>query len=294
MLSPSQSTPDSEQSPGNIPVPASRYSFEELAEIYNAARVDYIVPMPMNARRMEEYVHNYNIDLEISLVAVDGDDSLPNGICMFGVRGERGWITRLGVIPERRRRRTGEFLMQQIIAAAYQRQMRLIQLEVIKGNEPAYRLFQKLGFEDIRELIIIRRPPGRLKPEQQLSADILVEPIDSTIVSLLDHRESNASWVEETSSLINSGDIRGLRVTLESGESGWIAFQRTPFVLTHFVMMPEASPALMYALIAGVHSQHPLQDTRIENIPVDHPAWIEYQKLGYFETFRRIEMVLNL
>jgi ribosomal protein S18 acetylase RimI-like enzyme len=289
------SPPDSAEMaafPAGTAVPAARYAFDRLSEIYNAARVDYIVPMPMNAKRMEEYVRSYDVRLDESLVSLD-EEGQPNGICMFGERGDRGWITRLGVIPERRRHRTGEFLLRAIVDRARERGLRQIQLEVIQGNEPAYRLFRKLGFVDVRELIVIRRPPGKLK-DGQMPASVLVEDLDSDIFTLLQQREPNPSWVEETASLKNAGGIRGLRLTLPTGESGWIAFQRTPFMLTHFVLDPAAGPDLTYALIAGVHFLFPVQDTSIENLPVDHPAWVQYQKLGYFEAFRRIEMVLAL
>lgn len=288
-------SPQSPELPGNIFIPTSHYTFAELADIYNQARVDYIVPMPMNAKRMEEYVRHYDIDLNLSLVAIDREDEQPNGICMFGVRADRGWITRLGVIPERRRRKTGEFLMRELIESAHQRRMRLIQLEVIKGNDPAYRLFHKLGFVDTRELLIIRRPPGKLKPDQLPPTTIQITPIQmETVAQVLDTRDGNPSWVEETASLINTGSIQGFHATLEDGESGWIVFQKTTFQLAHFVFAPSCSAALLRTLIGKVHQDFPLMDTKIENIPSEDSVWSVYQQMGYVETFRRIEMVLNL
>ena len=37
-------------------IPADRYTIEELTDLYNQTRVDYLVPMPMNADRLGEYV----------------------------------------------------------------------------------------------------------------------------------------------------------------------------------------------------------------------------------------------
>jgi ribosomal protein S18 acetylase RimI-like enzyme len=295
VLNTSETTVELSQS-GNMPVPASEFDFQQLAEIYNAARVDYIVPMPMNAKRMQEYIESYDIDLDISVVAMDMHDGQPNGISMFGVREGRGWVTRLGVIPERRRRKTGEFLMREMIYQARQHHLRLIQLEVIKGNDPAYALFKKVGFEDVRELTVIRRAPSRLKTSQLLIPDIervLVED-EAEIMGWLAQRETNPSWVEETGSLRNAGNLKGLRVTLPDGNTGWIVLQRTAFLLTHFVMQPDVSHDMRVGLITGVHQQFPMQDTRIENLPVDHPALDAYRQLGYVEAFRRNEMVLKL
>jgi ribosomal protein S18 acetylase RimI-like enzyme len=288
-------TDDSPEDTINRGVPTSQYTFDELADIYNQARVDYIVPMPMNGRRMREYVTYYSIDLDASLVAIDKRDSLPNGICMLGVRDDRTWITRLGVIPHRRRRHSGQFLMDALLDYSRKTNKRLIQLEVIKNNEPAHKLFLRLGFEKTRELLIIRRPPSKLDPS--------LAPHDSYITTKLDEedlpkylakREPGASWVEESISLLNAGSLRGFHLRAPDGEEGWVIFQRTPFQLTHFVLSNNVSDAMIGALIGTVHTAYPLQDTKIENMPENHRTWPIFQKYGYVEAFRRIEMFLYL
>src|ERR1051326_8900364 len=86
-------------------IPASHFTIEQLTAIYNQTRVDYLVPMPMNAARLLEYIQTYDIDLEHSLVALQHDQLL--GVAMLGVRNDRAWITRLGVIPTTRRTGVG-------------------------------------------------------------------------------------------------------------------------------------------------------------------------------------------
>ncbi|MGJ3239121.1 MAG: GNAT family N-acetyltransferase [Anaerolineae bacterium] len=274
-------------------IPTSQYSYDELADIYNRAREDYIVPMPMNARRMEEYITAYDVDLDASFVARDTEDGAENGVCMLGVRGDRTWITRLGVIPVRRRRRSGLFLMQSEIDISRQMGKSLVQLEVIKGNEPAHRLFLKLGFEVTRELLVVRRAPGALDPS--LVPEMSITPIEDEVVfDVLAERDAGAAWTEETVSLRNAGKMTGLHVTLPDGETGWVVFQKSAFQLSHFVLAPDISEAMMRALIASVHHTHPMQDTKIENIPLLHPTWPIFQQFGYMVAFGRIEMILSL
>jgi polysaccharide deacetylase 2 family uncharacterized protein YibQ len=50
-------------------VPANEYSLQALTDVYNQTRLDYVVPMPMNIAKLREYVENYDIQLEHSLVA---------------------------------------------------------------------------------------------------------------------------------------------------------------------------------------------------------------------------------
>ena len=274
-------------------VPTSQYNFTELADIYSRAREDYIVPMPMNARRMEDYVTAYDVDLASSFVAMDTEDGEINGICMLGVRDDKTWITRLGVIPDRRRRRSGLFLMEAEIEASQRLGKDFVQLEVIKGNDPAHRLFTKLGFEVTRELLVIRRPPGAVDPS--LVPEMTIEPIEGEkVFHLLEKREAGAAWTEQTASLRNAGKMLGLCVTLPDGEEGWIVFQKTAFQLSHFVFAPDISDAMMSALLAAVHTTYNMQDTKVENVPVLHPTWQAYQKFGYVVAFGRIEMLLAL
>lgn len=274
-------------------VPTENYDYKQLADIYNQARVDYIVPMPMNAKRMKEYCEAYDVDLEASLIAKDREDGEVNGICMLGVRDNRTWITRLGVIPHRRRRRSGQFLMRAEIDESLRLDKEIMQLEVIKGNEPAHKLFSKLGFKETRELLVIRRAPSKLDPSLIPQMTVQEIPADE-VFTYLEGRASDAAWTEETSSLRNAGKINGLLVTLSDGETAWIAFQRSMFQLAHFVLAPDVSPHMMHALIAAVHQKYPLQDTKIENVPLKHPTWPVFQQFGYIIAFARIEMLLDL
>src|SRR3989304_1158645 len=97
-------------------VPASQFTIEQLPALYNKTRVDYMVPMPMNAARLADYVRLYDIDLDHSFVAMHGEEML--GVAMLGVRQQRAWITRLGVVPTTRRHGAGEMLMKGLMAAA--------------------------------------------------------------------------------------------------------------------------------------------------------------------------------
>src|SRR4051812_5416282 len=98
--------------------------------------------MPMNGRRMEEYVKHYDVDLEASFVAVNAEEA-EMGIGMLGLRGQRAWITRLGILPDQRGHSVGQFLVNKLIDTARERSVTQVQLEVIEGNEPAHRLFLK-------------------------------------------------------------------------------------------------------------------------------------------------------
>jgi len=74
-------------SPSADLVPATQFSLKQLTIIYNQTRVDYLVPMPMNMARMQEYIHVYDVDLADSFVAMQDGEMVALG--MLGVRAGR-------------------------------------------------------------------------------------------------------------------------------------------------------------------------------------------------------------
>lgn len=274
-------------------VPASRCSIEALVQIYNASRVDYIVPMPMNARRMAEYIAAYDVDLDASYVAVNTADE-PCAIGMLGWRGQRAWVTRLGVVPERRGRHVGRFMLNTLLDAAQSRGAALAQLEVIEGNAPAHALFLKAGFQETRRLYALRRPPSPLPPSAAaLLTNARLEKLDTqACISALEQRDLPISWLEETESMRKIGTLEGLAVALGNGERGAVVFCRMPFQISHITPTApaDASEALKTALIAAVHHQYPKHDTKLENVDADSRFLSTFRSLGYIVEFRRIEM----
>jgi len=271
---------------------ASEFTVEELTNAYNQTRVDYIVPMPMNARRLRDYIHNYDVDMERSAVAVSDGHIL--GISMLGVRPGRCWCTRLGVLPVKRRRGTGKLLMTDHLQKARELGAECMILEVIKDNMPAYSLFAQLGFRDTRVLLILRRPPGPLKESVGPYRVEHLEPAE--VVGLLAQRRSTPSWLDEMPSLLNAGGLGALRVELANGGRGWLVYQSTMFQLGRLVMQTEAGDPreVARALAHALHSEYPIKDTNTENLPLDDPHLPGLLDMGYLESFRRIEMRLDL
>ena len=270
---------------------ADAYTVEELTEIYNQTRIDYIVPMPMNVTRLNEYIHNYDLDLTKSVVAMA--DGKPIGLAMLGVRKDHTWITRLGVVPGMRHLGAGEALMRYVIKKSWDSQAKYIVLEVILNNIPAYKLFRKLGFEETRDLLILRRPPG--VPDDAISPySMTIVNSQAEVMELLQQRRSIPSWLDDYPSLLNAGNMHAIKVKLDKGGSGWLVFQKTVFQLGRIVVQTvEGDPCQVgKALIHALHSNNPSQDTKTENISKSDPHLQAFLDMGYLESFARIEMRL--
>ena len=270
-------------------IPASHFTFEQLTAIYNQTRVDYMVPMPMNAARLAEYVATYDVKLDHSLVAATpGGEML--GVAMLGLRAGRAWLTRLGVIPNTRRNGVGQALVAGLMEQAAHLSIDFVMLEVIKHNTPAHQLFLKFGFREIGELLILRRPP-RIPPLDPIVAD--AERLDRADALRLVGRGRGAQpWTNQSESLFNAYEVSGLHLTLADGSRGWLVYQRQKFILTRFAFKTEAGdPATVaYALLSHLHYQYPRLDTHTENIQINDPHLPAFHQIGYVESFRRIEM----
>ncbi len=137
-------------------VRASELSPAELADLFTRTYEGYYVPMHVDARTMRLMVEWWDIDLERSRVAVDGDGERV-GVANLAVRGDRAWIGGIGVIPSARRRGLARRLMEAVLAEAPS----TVMLEVLVQNEPAIALYESLGFErtQLLEVWLVNETP---------------------------------------------------------------------------------------------------------------------------------------
>ncbi len=274
-------------------IPASRYTIEQLTQAYNQTRVDYLVPMPMNPARLAEYVHHYDVDLEHSFVAETEGQLL--GLGMLGVRPTSAWITRLGVLPVQRRFGVGRALVFALLEASERLGRAQTILEVIQHNTPAYQLFLAHGFQETRELIVLRRPPG---PPPSAPAGEARWLERAEMLKLLGERRHPESWITDTPSFAHVENLLGIWVTLPDGGQGWLVCEHQRHgkfivVLARLALVTgQGDPTQVgQALLTHLYQRYPDLDTHVENVDATDPHLAALHTLGYVESFRRIEMV---
>ncbi len=152
--------PDREDGRAVQLVPAARFAPAELAELFTAGYEDYAFPLQVDEPTLRFMARTWDWALDASAVALQGEERV--GICMLGVRGVEGWIGGLGVTKPARRNGVGEALMRHVLERAAAQGIERISLEVLVENEQAIRLYEKLGFEHVRELEVWSLPgaPG--------------------------------------------------------------------------------------------------------------------------------------
>ena len=269
-------------------ISADRFTVQELVQLYNQTRVDYLVPMPMNEERLAEYIHLFDVDLNFSYVARFEDGQIL-GLGMLGIRPPLAWITRLGVLPVIRRSGAGDALMDAMLSSAQTLGMEETHLEVIRNNVPAHRLFLKKGFKEVDEYLVLRRAPGSVTEPVHGSATWLDREV---ALGILESYPRHLTWITALDSMSNAPDVLGLRVELADGSAGWLVFRYHKFSLSHLVFHPEQGSPIKVGiqLLANLYSRYPRHDTYAENIHVQDPHLPALFGMGYFDNFRRIEM----
>jgi ribosomal protein S18 acetylase RimI-like enzyme len=132
---------------------STEFSRRDLAAIFTASYQDYFVPFKVDEETLDYMVDAFDLLLAHSLVAVEAGVAV--GLANLGRRGEQTWVGGVGVIPARRGAGIGEQLMRGLFGKARDLGSTEMVLEVITENAPAISLYEKLGFEVVRELEVL-------------------------------------------------------------------------------------------------------------------------------------------
>ena len=195
--------------------PASTRSYAELTAIFNAGYEGYYTPFTLDEAAFRTMSTMWDDDLDASRVAlVDGE---PAGVCKLAIRGDRGWIAGIGISPHHRGKGIGKELMRGVLAEASERGLREVWLEVLVQNEPAIRLYEKLGFETVRELevwtlegLVFQKHKARSVPVAPAQARIRAE------------RREREPWQRADETVANLENVEALE-----SERGALLFRRT-------------------------------------------------------------------
>jgi ribosomal protein S18 acetylase RimI-like enzyme len=259
--------------------PAARYSYAELAEIFNAGYEGYFTPFTLDEATFRFMSTVWDDDLEASRVAiVDGE---PAGICKLAIRGERGWIGGIGVAHPHRGKGVGEALMREVLEEASARGLREVWLEVLFPNEAAIRLYEKLGFERVRVLEV-----WTLDGLDSHGDRTLEVPVAQAQERIRRERREREPWQRTDESVANFENVEALE-----SDAGAVLFRRTGerISLLQAVATDEAAAReLLLALPAEATSLQWL------NGPSGDPFNAAIESLGGALAWRQHEMLLRL
>jgi ribosomal protein S18 acetylase RimI-like enzyme len=259
--------------------PASRFTHAQLAEIFNAAYEGYYTPFTLDEAAFRFMSTTFDDDLEASRVLLVGGE--PAGICKLAIRADRGWIGGLGVAAAHRGNGFGEALMREVIDVAGTRGLREVWLEVLTPNAPAIRLYEKLGFETVRDVevwTLEQRLPGQ--------HDVRSVPLEQAQARIARERRQREPWQRADESVAHYEGVEALE-----SDRGTILFKRSGervSLLQGVAVDEEGARELIEALPAEATALHWL------NGPEDDPFNAAIASLGGTRSWTQHEMMLGL
>lgn len=136
--------------------PASTLSLDQVTQAFNLAFTGYYLPMTQTSHGLAQMMRENDVRLDDSAVLyVNGSVA---GIGLVGVRGARAWIAGMGVAPEWRGQGIGGRLLDRLLSRMRAIGLRQAQLEALDINAPAIALYHRMGFRDVRSLLVYHGP----------------------------------------------------------------------------------------------------------------------------------------
>lgn len=239
-------------------VPADSIDLDALIALFNGAYSDYFVPLRLDRGGLELTIDICDIDLAASRVALENGE--PAAFAFLALRGDEGWIGGMGTLPGHRRRGLGGEALSEVLAEAKSRGAKSVRLEVIEQNQPARRLYEKLGFRRERDLnvwILDSAPPRVTKAQP-------ADPVEAH-AWIKAHRRAQEPW-QRADETLDHMLARGLAYEALTLDGQGAALYRGNGVLQ--LAAPDEKVAVH--LLAAVGAQG--DGLRFVNVPGADPA----------------------
>lgn len=268
-------------------VPAESLGLAALAELFNEGFSDYLLPMRLDEAALRDHVDETDIDLRASRVVVI---DRPVAFALLGLRGADAWIGGMGTAPVHRRQGLGERALAGALEAASARGCRTVWLEVIDRNTAAIALYDRLGFEVVRDLIVWTLAPTRTRPSSG------GRPVDerSAHAWIAAHRPSREPW-QRADAVVGRLRMRGVplcgMVVDRAGViAGAVVYRdEEPVTVVQAAAVDAAAAADVLLATAGGE-----RCIRFTNAPPGEPCSQALRELGANPVVRQHELRLRL
>ncbi len=276
-------------------ISADQVSVVDRAEVLNAAYADYYIPLHMTPAQLSLMDLFYDINLICSGVAYEGEISV--GTALLGVRGDRGWVTGLGVIPEWRRRGIGRVMMDEVLRSASASGVKRVWLEVINKNRPARRLYDDLGFKPERELLTWHRSAD--SDPLPIPVERLVQAAPEDLVNdFAEWQDLRPCWQRERSSLMKMTDrLKGYRLDWRSRPAAYCLVSESPEGVAVMDVGIGPGQGLLVpgrVLLQALVAEYARQDLTMVNVSEDDSLNRVLAALHFSVVIRQTEMSLLL
>ncbi|QIL74526.1 GNAT family N-acetyltransferase [Hymenobacter sp. HDW8] len=179
--------------------PVLEFTPIQVTDAMNRSFEEYMVPMVFTPASFERRFRGEHLDAEASKLWFQGEELV--GVVLIARRGWTSRVAAMGLVREARGKHYGRQMLQAAIEEATARGDRSMLLEVFAANEPARRLYERLGFRNERELFSFRYVPNPKSPPADSRELQEIDPAELARLVLLEG-EPNISWMYAPATLM--------------------------------------------------------------------------------------------
>ncbi|HEX2914173.1 MAG TPA: GNAT family N-acetyltransferase [Chloroflexia bacterium] len=285
-------------------------SIAQLAEATNKVFEGYYSPVNHTALGYGSFCRMYSLDVANSVAVHDQNGRLA-GLTMLGIRGNRGWVGGFGITPEFRGQGVAHLLVNGLIDRARSLNLQTLLLEVLVQNEPAFRTYQRAGFQTGRNMIIMAAPVTQVLPALQPGHSVQmeiseVEPEEA--IRLATRMEPaygfEPCWQREPATLYMTAGLRGIVAQRGGSPLAVLLYSHNPqtgaISIGNLTFYNEAAAkallerASVNSKILRTREGAQEETFRILNEPENSELFSLLSEIGLQEVARQYEMMLTL
>ncbi len=260
--------------------------FNAVTEAWNEGFSDYLIPIKMDEPALLHRINSLN--LSTSLSAVFKKDNKFVGIILLGIKNLNGkktmWVGGMAVVPNYRRNKVADKLMQYAKEKAIEENCDDIRLEVIATNTKAIRLYESLEFKIINELTV-----GEL---------VNILPINNSTITFKNENPTALISLEKNytpwqNRLIFS--TNAIYIYDDQQKIGFISYKETSEIITiqQLILLVKPSKNLITKIISSLHN-HFLKRIKLNNFDMSSIEYQELSRLSYEQSLTQYQMIFKV
>lgn len=263
----------------------------QMAEAINQSFSDYIVPFQLNAEQLQYKIIQEDVDLDLSVGVFDSDALV--GIMLHGLRKSEDHLVAYnaatGVIPTYRGKGLVGKMYHFLVPKLQVLQVQKMVLEVIEGNEPAIKAYEKMGYTTSRKLVCFSGMANAEETQKEISIKE-----DSTFQwdKWLSFWDIQPSWQNAVQSVQNSKAIcKVLEAYLNEVLVGYLIYNTNSRKVNQFAVSPSHRQKGIATALFSRLQQILDNEMYVYNIDASSQACISFlKKLGLKEKVNQFEM----
>lgn len=274
--------------------------FSAIHKTFIAGFADYIIKFELTERQFQNHITLNAVDLDRSAACFEGKKPIGLSLNGFGDWEGKPTIYDAGtaVLPEYRRRGVSRSMFDWMIPLFTDEGFEQFLLEVITSNDPAIRLYEKLGFRRTRELLLLEAASLSASSDHGDESDIDVREIHRhENIPYASFWEGKPSWQNSIAAVERSIQMKRVFGAFKGPECiGYIVFSAGMGRLAQLAVHRDyRRKGIGTRLLIEMQRDAPGQNLQVINLDESMTeSVVFFQNRGFKKVLGQFEMLMEL